>query len=37
MNSYPEIDGEVVAASRAILTDLLRGEAWFRGVGRLGL
>ncbi len=32
MNSYPELDGEVVAASRAILTDLLRGTLGFEGV-----
>ena len=32
MNSYPELDGEVVAASRAILTDLLRNELGFDGV-----
>jgi beta-glucosidase len=32
MNSYPELDGEVVAASRQILTDLLRGELGFDGV-----
>ena len=32
MNSYPELDGEVVAASRRILTDLLRGELGFDGV-----
>jgi beta-glucosidase len=32
MNSYPELDGEVVAASRRILTDLLRGELGFKGV-----
>ena len=24
MNAYPELDGEVVAASRRILTDILR-------------
>lgn len=32
MNAYPELDGEVVAASRAILTDLLRNELGFDGV-----
>jgi beta-glucosidase len=32
MNSYPEIDGEVVAASRAILTDLLRDQLGFGGL-----
>jgi len=32
MNSYPELDGEVVAASRPILTDLLRGQLGFDGV-----
>jgi beta-glucosidase len=32
MNSYPELDGEVVAASRRILTDLLRGELGFDGI-----
>jgi len=32
MNSYPEIDGEVVAASRAILTDLLREKLGFKGL-----
>jgi beta-glucosidase len=32
MNSYPELDGEVVAASRAIMTDLLRGELGFDGL-----
>ena len=32
MNSYPELDGEVVAASRRILTDILRGELGFDGV-----
>ena len=26
MNAYPELDGEVVAAARGILTDLLRGD-----------
>lgn len=31
MNAYPELDGEVVAASRRILTDLLRGELGFSG------
>lgn len=32
MNAYPELDGEVVAASRAILTDLLRGQLGFDGL-----
>jgi beta-glucosidase len=32
MNAYPELDGEVVAASRKILTDLLRGELGFEGL-----
>jgi beta-glucosidase len=32
MNSYPELDGEVVAASRQILTDLLRDELGFDGI-----
>jgi beta-glucosidase len=32
MNSYPELDGEVVAASRRILTDLLRKELGFDGI-----
>jgi len=32
MNSYPELDGEVVATSRLILTDLLRGELGFDGL-----
>ncbi len=32
MNSYPEIDGEVVAGSRKILTDLLRDTLGFDGV-----
>jgi len=32
MNSYPEIDGEVVAASRPILTDLLRRQLGFEGL-----
>ena len=31
MNAYPEVDGEVVAGSRRILTDLLRGELGFTG------
>jgi len=31
MNAYPELDGEVVAASRRILTDLLREELGFEG------
>ncbi len=32
MNSYSEVNGEVPAASRAILTDLLRGRLGFDGV-----
>jgi beta-glucosidase len=32
MNAYHELDGEVVAASRAIMTDLLRGALGFNGV-----
>ena len=32
MNSYPELDGEVVATSHRILTDLLRGELGFDGL-----
>jgi beta-glucosidase len=32
MNAYPEVDGELVAASRTILTDLLRGELGFDGL-----
>ncbi len=32
MNSYPELDGEVVAASRRILTGLLRETLGFEGV-----
>ncbi len=32
MNAYPELDGEVVAASRRILTDLLREKLGFDGV-----
>lgn len=32
MNAYPELDGEVVAASRRILTDILRGELDFDGL-----
>jgi beta-glucosidase len=32
MNAYVELDGEVVAASKAILTDLLRGELGFAGL-----
>jgi beta-glucosidase len=32
MNSYPELDGEVVAASRRILTDLLRDKLGFDGL-----
>lgn len=32
MNSYPEIDGDVVAATPTYLTDLLRGELGFEGL-----
>lgn len=32
MNAYPELDGEVVAASRKILTDLLRDKLGFQGL-----
>lgn len=32
MNAYPELDGELVAASRRLLTDLLRGVLGFDGV-----
>lgn len=32
MNSYPELDGEVVAASRRILTGILRDELGFDGL-----
>jgi len=32
MNAYPELDGEVVAASRRILTDLLREKLGFEGL-----
>lgn len=32
MNAYPEVDGEVVAASRHILTEILREELGFDGV-----
>lgn len=32
MNAYPELDEDVVAASREILTDLLRGELGFEGL-----
>ena len=32
MNSYPEIDGDVVAATPTYLTDLLRGELGFDGL-----
>jgi beta-glucosidase len=32
MNAYPELDGEVVAASHPILTDLLRGKLGFKGL-----
>ncbi len=32
MNAYPELDGEVVAASRHILTDLLRDQLGFDGL-----
>ena len=32
MNAYPQLDGELVAASRRILTDLLRGTLGFDGI-----
>ncbi len=32
MNAYPELDGEVVAASRRILTELLRDQLGFSGL-----
>lgn len=32
MNAYPELDGDVVAASRRVLTDLLRNQLGFDGV-----
>lgn len=32
MNAYPELDGEVVAASRRILTEILRGQLGFDGL-----
>lgn len=32
MNAYPQLDGEVVATSRRILTDLLRGTLGFDGL-----
>jgi len=32
MNAYPELDGEVVAASRHILTDFLRNKLGFTGI-----
>ena len=32
MNAYPELDGEPVAASRRILTELLRGQLGFDGL-----
>ena len=32
MCAYPELDGEVVAASRKVMTDLLRGELGFDGL-----
>ncbi len=32
MNAYPELDGEVVATSREILTDLLRNKLGFKGL-----
>ena len=32
MNAYPELDGDVVAASRSVLTDLLRGTLGFEGL-----
>ncbi|MCJ7512535.1 MAG: glycoside hydrolase family 3 C-terminal domain-containing protein [Anaerolineales bacterium] len=31
MNAYPEVDGEIVAASRRILTELLRDQLGFEG------
>lgn len=36
MNAYPQLDGEVVAASRRILTELLRDKR-LRGIGSFGL
>lgn len=32
MNAYPELDGDLVAASRRVLTDLLRGSLGFDGI-----
>lgn len=32
MNAYPDVDGEVVAASRRILTDILRDQLGFTGL-----
>lgn len=32
MNAYPELDGELVAISRRLLTDILRGELGFDGL-----
>ena len=32
MNAYPELDGEVAAASKKLLTDLLRGQIGFQGL-----
>jgi len=32
MNAYPALDGEVVAASRRIMTDILRGQLGFDGL-----
>ena len=32
MNAYPELDGDLVAASRPILTDVLRGKLGFEGL-----
>ncbi|HAE58123.1 MAG TPA: beta-glucosidase [Anaerolineae bacterium] len=32
MNAYPDLDGEVVAASRRVLTDILRGKLGFDGI-----
>ncbi|MBO9318977.1 MAG: glycoside hydrolase family 3 C-terminal domain-containing protein [Chloroflexus sp.] len=32
MNAYPELDGELMAASRRMLTDLLRGVLGFKGL-----
>lgn len=32
MNAYPELDGEVVAASRRLLTEILREQLGFKGI-----